>query len=118
MRFGRGDTILAARYLIGARVVDHTGTMMGRVIDIEVDPAADFKVLAVELGRHGWIDRVRALRPIAHDRLGAPPRMIAWSDIDRFENGRLHCKPGAQVIEFKTNDEEEQPAPDRTAAGG
>jgi hypothetical protein len=118
MRFARGDTILAGRYLIGAHVLDSEGKSMGHVIDMEVDPERNFRVSAIELGRHGWIDRVRALRPLAHDRLSAPPRIIAWADIDHYENGRLICKPGAKVTEMAPTEREEATTPDRTQAGG
>ena len=117
MKFEQGGTILAARYLIGARVVDSSGKGLGHVIDMEVDPLRDFRVTALELGRHGWIDRLRAVRPLAHDRLGKPPRLVAWSDVDRFEDGRFICKPGAKVVEMPPT-EDGPPTPDRTAAGG
>jgi sporulation protein YlmC with PRC-barrel domain len=116
MKFERGDSILAARYLIGAHVVDSSGKQIGHVIDMEVDPKRDFQVTALELGRHGWIDRVRALRPLAHDRLGAPPRVIPWTDIERYEDGKVICKPGAKVVEMDAGPEE--PTPPRTASGG
>lgn len=118
MKFERGGSILAARYLIGARVVDSGGKTLGHVIDMEVDPTRDFRVSAVELGRHGWLDRFRALRPLAHDRLSKRPRVVAWRDIDRYEDGKIICKPGAKVLEMAPSDSEEPPTPDRTASGG
>ena len=117
MKLERGGTILAARYLIGAKVVDADGKMLGHVIDMELDPGRDFRVSGVELGRHGWIDRLRALRPLAHDRLTKPPRIVAWADIDHYEDGKLLCKPGAKVREMAPADQEEQ-EPQRTASGG
>lgn len=117
MRFESGGSVLAGRYLIGARVVDDAGKSLGHVIDMEVDTANDFTVAAVELGRFGWLDRLRAIRPLAHDRLSRPLRLVVWADIDRYENGRVICKPGAQVRnELPTSDSTPQPA--RTSAGG
>jgi hypothetical protein len=118
MKFERGGTILVARYLIGASVVDSSGKTIGHVIDMEVDPTHDFGISAVELGRHGWLDRLRALRPLAHDRLSKAPRIVAWTDIDHYESGRLICKPGATVTKMAPSDSEEPSTPDRTAAGG
>ena len=119
MKVGPGDSVLAARHLIGARVVDDGGKTLGHVIDMAIDPANDFQVVAVELGRHGWLDRVRALRPLAHDRLSKPTRVVDWKDIARFEDGRLICKPGAQVRRLAPPDDDEQPeAPARTQSGG
>ena len=111
-----GDTLLAAQHIVGATVVDSGGKTLGHVIDLEVDPERDLRVSAVELGRFGWLDRVRALRPLAHDRLGGTLRVVAWSDIDRYEDGRLVCKAGAQVRAALPG--EEEPTPDRTQAGG
>jgi hypothetical protein len=117
VKLERGGTILAARYLIGAKVVDADGKILGHVIDMEVDPTRGFRVSGVELGRHGWIDRMRALRPLAHDRLSKPPRIVVWTDIEKYENGKLRCKPGAKVREMALADQEEE-APQRTASGG
>ena len=117
MKFERGDTILGARWLIGARVVDEGGKSLGHVIDMEIDPERRFRISAVELGRHGWLDRMRGLRPLAHDRFSRPPRIVNWSDIVRYENGRLICKRGAKVHEIAPMDQEE-PSPPRTESGG
>ena len=118
MKAGPGDTLLAARNLIGARVIDDHGKTLGHVIDLEVDPERDFRVSAVELGRFGWLDRLRAARPIAHDRLGGKLRIVAWRDIERYEDGKLLCRPGAQVQEKVPTDDASEPLPDRTQAGG
>jgi len=116
VKLERGGEILAARYLIGATVVDADGKAIGHVIDMELDPR-NFRVSGVELGRHGWVDRLRALRPLAHERLSKPPRVIAWSDIDHYADGKLLCKPGAQVREAAPTDAEDH-VPPRTASGG
>jgi hypothetical protein len=118
MKSGPGDKLLAARQLIGARVVSSDGKTLGHVIDLEVDPERDFRVSAVELGRFGWLDRFRAVRPLAHDRLGGTLRVVAWSDIERYERGRLICRPGTEVLDALPGDEESEPTPDRTQAGG
>jgi hypothetical protein len=118
VKIERGDTLFAARWLIGARVVDSDGKTLGHAIDLEVDPLRGFRVAAVELGRHGWLDRLRPIRPLAHDRLSKAPRVVAWSDIERFENGRLICKPGAKVREMAPTEQDEPSTSNRTAAGG
>src|SRR3954462_8156756 len=118
MNFEKGSKVLAARYLIGARVVAGDGRQLGHVIDMEIDPERNFLVLSVELGRHGWIDRMRALRPLAHDRLSAPPRIVAWEDIERYEDGTLHCKPGARVREMTAPLPDDATSLNRTDAGG
>ena len=112
-----GDTLPAARRLIGAKVVSSDGKGFGHVIDLEVEPQNKFEVSAVELGRFGWLDRLRLVRPIAHARSSRPIRTIAWKDIDRLEGGRLICRPGATVVE-EFAEGPEQPSNPRTAAGG
>ena len=118
MKYGPGDTVLAARWLIGARLVDSNRKVLGHVIDMEIEPGRNYRIAALELGRFGWLDRLRALRPLAHASLAQKPRVVAWSDIDRFENGRLICKPGAKVRELPPAEQDEPSAPHRTAAGG
>jgi hypothetical protein len=118
MKAGAGSTLLAARQVIGARVVASNGKTLGHVIDLEVDPERDFRVSAIELGRFGWLDRLRAFRPLAHDRLGGTLRIVSWRDIERYEQGRLICRPGAKVLPAIPSDDDETPRPDRTQAGG
>jgi sporulation protein YlmC with PRC-barrel domain len=112
-----GDTFPAARRLIGAHVVSSDGKGMGHVVDLEVDPQKKFEVSAVELGRFAWLDRLRLVRPIAHARSSRPIRTVAWKDIERLEDGRLICRPGATVKEQVPKDSDQPSAP-RTAAGG
>ncbi len=112
-----GATFHAARWLIGAKVVASDGNAMGHVVDLVVDPQKKFEVSAVELGRFGWIDRLRLVRPIAHARSSRPIRTVAWKDIDRMEGGRLICRPGATVKQ-ELPKAADQPTNPRTAAGG
>jgi sporulation protein YlmC with PRC-barrel domain len=113
-----GDTFRAAEALIGANVVSASGRSLGRVTDLELDPTNGFRVVAVELGRFGWIDRLNLLRPIAHGLLTRPIRLVPWSEIERLEEGRLVCQPGTKVTQLQPAAEEEPRHPDRTAAGG
>jgi hypothetical protein len=114
----QGDTFKAARWLIGARVVSSDGKTFGHVVDLELDPTDQFRITGLELGRFGWLDRLRLLRPLAHGQTSRPLRIVAWSDVERFEGGKLICRSGAKVTEqvVEADDELEQPA--RTAAGG
>lgn len=118
MNFKQGDTFAAARRLIGARVVSSEGKTLGHVIDLEVEPARDFRVAAVELGRFGWLDRLHLLRPIAHGRTSRPIRIVEWRDVERVDGRRLICRPGAKVIEQASPADDADTEPDHTAAGG
>lgn len=90
--------ILIARQLVGARVVDAQGRSVGKVVDLEVDVIAGWEVTGLELGRYGWLDRLHLLRPLFHGRPGHEPRIVAWRDIDRLEEGKLSLKRGALVV--------------------
>jgi hypothetical protein len=118
MNARQGDTFGGARWLIGAQVQSADGKKLGNVIDLEVDPELGFKVSALELGRHGWFDRLHLLRPLAQGRSKSPIRLVDWSDIDRIENGRLYCKPGAEVRKVSPHDFAEPVHPARTQSGG
>jgi sporulation protein YlmC with PRC-barrel domain len=88
-------TLVVARDLIGASIVAASGKRIGHVIDLEIDPRDDFRVIGVELGRFGWLDRFHVLRPIAHNQAGSEPRVVPWTDVDRLEGRRLILKAGA-----------------------
>jgi hypothetical protein len=115
MNAKQGDTFPAARYLIGARVT-LDGKNLGHVIDLEIDPERDFRVSALELGRHGWLDRLHLLRPLAQARSTSPIRLVDWSDVERVEDGRVVCRAGTQVRSETPEDDE--PQPPRTESGG
>jgi hypothetical protein len=118
MNAGQGDTFLAARWLIGAMVVDADGRRLGHVIDLEVDPQNDFRVSALELGRFAWLDRMRIVRPMAHGRFSRPPRIVAWDDVERFERGRLVCRTGTTVRERVLETGADAGKREKTASGG
>src|SRR5829696_4941444 len=116
MNASQGDTFRAARYLVGARVM-RDGETLGHVIDLEVDPERDFRVSALELGRHGWLDRLHLTRPLTRARSQTPIRLVDWRDVDRIENGRVICRPGTEIRSTAPADEDSvHPAP--TASGG
>lgn len=90
-------TMFVARELIGVVIVTDAGERLGHVIDLELDPADDFRVTALELGRFAWLDRMHVLRPVMHGRSTSGPRVIAWDDVDRLEGRKLILKPGAKL---------------------
>ena len=116
MNAKQGDTFPAALYLVGASVM-LDGKKLGDVIDLEVDPERDFQVSALELGRHGWLDRLHLTRPLTQARSQTPIRLVDWQDVDRIEKGRVICRKGTE-IRFVEPPGDDSVHPARTAPGG
>jgi hypothetical protein len=112
-----GDSFLIARWLIGARV-EADGKTLGHVIDLEIEPQDDFRVSSVELGRVGWLDRMRLIRPLAHGRTKRKIRVVRWEDVERLDGKKLICRPGTKVFEHDAPVNDEPSHPSRTPAGG
>jgi sporulation protein YlmC with PRC-barrel domain len=90
--------VYLARDLMGRRVADASGRIVGNVIDVEIRPARDgLRVVALDLGTHGWLDRLNIIRPLVR-RLGrySAPITVAWHDVDRFDEA-------AGVIRLRKN---------------
>ena len=79
--------------LVGSRVVTSTGTTLGRVAEVLATRQPPHRVTALELGPHGWLDR---LNVSAFGLIGrrAEPHGIRWEAVDRFEHGTIVLKPG------------------------
>lgn len=80
-------SLLLAGDVVGRRVVAANGRSLGHVIDVELRPVEDgLEVIALELGRYGWLDRLHLLRPLA-SRVGSRElRLIPWSEVDRIDD--------------------------------
>jgi sporulation protein YlmC with PRC-barrel domain len=97
---GKGSrTLVVARDLVGVLIVTASGKRVGHVIDLEIDPRDDYRVIAVELGRFGWLDRLHVLRPLTHGRASSGPRVIPWTDVERLEGRKLYLRDGAVAAE-------------------
>jgi sporulation protein YlmC with PRC-barrel domain len=84
--------------LIGRRVVAANGRELGHIIDVELHhDRGGFRVVALELGRYGWLDRLHILRPLAR-RVGgsAAPRLIDWQLVDRAPKGEIRLRASEQ----------------------
>ncbi len=93
------DVLVAG--LIGRPVETAGGNRLGRVMDVEVvrEPGG-YRVEALELGRHGWLDRLHLLRAAAK-RIPGPrdPRRVRWASVERLEPGRVVLRAGAPEAE-------------------
>lgn len=72
--------------LIGSKVKSASGKNLGRVVEIEVSPAPEYRVLRLILGGSGWLERWNVLLPVARARgRSIEPKTIDWSDVERCE---------------------------------
>lgn len=90
-------SVLVARELVNAHVLDSDGRKIGRVVDLVVDVAGGWKVVEIELGSHGWLDRLDLLRPLFHGHAGHEPQTVAWSDVDHVDRGRIILRQEARI---------------------
>ena len=117
MNAKQGDSFTAARWLVGARVVSADGKTLGRVVDLELDLKSGYRISALDLGRFGWLERLRLLRPLTHGQQ-RPLRLVRWADVDRLEGHDVICRPGTRVVTQVLEEGADLEQPARTAAGG
>jgi hypothetical protein len=89
---------LTIEELVGSKVVTAEGQQVGRVIDVQVTPGPEYRVIGLDVGLTGWLDRLHLL-----GRLGAlrgtdiTPRTASWDDVDRYERFTVTLKPGRKL---------------------
>src|SRR5918911_239643 len=93
-------TTLTIEDLVGSKVVTAEGKQVGRVIEVQVTPGPEYRVIALEVGLSAWLARLHLL-----GRLGAlrgtdiKPRTVSWDDVDRYERFTVTLKPGREPRE-------------------
>jgi poly(hydroxyalkanoate) depolymerase family esterase len=96
-------TTLTIEDLVGSKVVTAEGKQVGRVIEVQVTPGPEYRVIALEVGLSAWLARLHLL-----GRLGAlrgtdiKPRTVSWDDVDRYERFTVILKPGRELRESTT----------------
>lgn len=92
-----GPGQVAIEDVIRARIIAADGRVLGRVIDLEVTPAPEYRVTAVLYGTAAWLYRFNVLEAITAP-LGRrlEPKRICWDDVDRLEPHALHLRPNAR----------------------
>lgn len=81
--------------LVGSRIVSADGELVGHVVEIRVSPAPDYRVVELQFGRYGWLDRLNALRLIhGKYRPFAESECIPWEAVAAFERFTVTLKPG------------------------
>jgi sporulation protein YlmC with PRC-barrel domain len=83
--------------LIGAVIATADGHRLGHVVDVELTPAPEYRVLALLYGRAAWLYRFHALHGSAA-LLGRRPRFrrIPWEAVASAARDRITLKAGAE----------------------
>jgi hypothetical protein len=86
--------------LVGSRIVSPDRRLVGHVVDVQVSPAAGFRVTGLMYGRYGWLYRLHVLEPFVRRLdLRATIQVIPWRAVDHFEHFTVTLKPGWQDME-------------------
>lgn len=94
-------TTLRLADLIGSRVVTAAGQRLGHVVEIEVSLGPEYRVLALLLGRSGWLDRFGLWRP--KRSRGRRRQVIPWLAVERFERCTITLRPDADELISSTD---------------
>jgi hypothetical protein len=90
--------ILTIEDLVGSKVVTAEGKQVGRVIEVQVTPGPEYRVIAFDVGLSAWLDRLHLLgRLVALRGTDIKPRMASWDDVDRYERFTVILKPGREI---------------------
>lgn len=86
---------ITVEHLVGSKIVTATGEHVGHVVEMRVSPGPDFRVLELEFGRYGWLDRLNVLRLIhGKYRPIVESERIPWDAVATFERFTITLKPG------------------------
>jgi hypothetical protein len=79
------------------------GKQVGRVIEVQVTPSPEYRVIGLDVGLSAWLARLHLLgRLIALRGTNIKPRTASWDDVDRYERFTLMLKPGCELKESST----------------
>ena len=86
--------------LVGSRVKEASGRLLGHVADVVVEPDGGYRITELELGRIGWIDRFDLARALGRFvERQSKPCIVAWADVADCEGGTITLKPGRTARE-------------------
>jgi hypothetical protein len=76
---------------------------VGRVIEVQVTPGPEYRVLGLDVGLTGWLERLHLLgRLVALLGTDIKRRTASWDDVDRYERFTVTLKPGRELKEPTT----------------
>jgi hypothetical protein len=89
--------------LVGSKVVTAEGQQLGRVIEVQVTPGPEYRVIGLDVGLSAWLERLHLLgRLVALRGTDIKPRTASWDDVDRYERFTVTLKPGRELRESST----------------
>src|SRR5437764_5816137 len=96
-------TTLTIEDLVGSKVVTAEVKQVGRVIEVQVTPGPEYRVIGLDVGLTGWLARLHLLgRLVALRGTDVKPRTASWDDVDRYERFTVILKPGRELRESTT----------------
>ena len=92
---GQSKTSFSIEDLVGSRIETAEGRRVGRVVDVEVEPAPSYRACALLYGLYGWLYRFHALRAAAAI-VGVHARYehIPWDGVADYDGRTVRLKPG------------------------
>jgi sporulation protein YlmC with PRC-barrel domain len=82
--------------LLSCKIVTADGNVVGRVADVQLTPAPEYRVTALLFGPRAWLLRLHMLNPFNGRPSSKAPNRVLWETIDRIEPPIITLKPGCQ----------------------
>jgi poly(hydroxyalkanoate) depolymerase family esterase len=94
---------LTIEELVGSKVVTAEGKQVGRVIEVQVTPGPEYRVIGFDVGLTAWLERLHLLgRLVALRGTDIKPRTASWDDVVQYERFTVTLKPGRKLKESTT----------------
>lgn len=92
---GESSASVSIEDLVGSRIETAKGRRVGRVVDVEVEPAPSYRVCALLYGLYGWLYRFHALSAAARTvGIHARYEHIPWDGVAGYDGHTVRLKPG------------------------
>ncbi len=92
---GQSSAPVSIEDLVGSRIETAAGRRVGRVVDVEVEPAPSYRVCALLYGLYGWLYRFHALQAAAAIiSIHARYERIPWDGVAAYDGRTVRLKPG------------------------
>ena len=82
--------------LLECKIVTAEGKTVGRVADVQLTPAPEYRITALLFGPRAWLLRLHMLNPFNGRPSSKPPNRVLWETVDRIEPPTITLKPGCQ----------------------
>ena len=80
--------------LLGSKIIDADGRVLGHVADIQVSPQPPYEVQGLFYGERGWLHRFHVPANFPDEASGRRAACyVSWHFVERLEPGRVFLKP-------------------------